>query len=43
MKLWTVMGKGEIQNTMDLHVAELADGRKVNKHLVEILTGGDES
>ena len=43
MKLWTVMGKGEIQNTMDLHVAELADGRKVNKHLVEILTGGEES
>ncbi len=39
MKLWTVMGNGEIQNTVDLHQSTASDGRSVSGYLVELLTG----
>ncbi len=38
MKLWTVMGSGDIQNTVNLHQAEV-DGQSVSGYLVELLTG----
>ncbi len=38
MKLWTVMGSGDIQNTVALHQAEV-DGSTVSGYLVELLTG----
>lgn len=39
MKLWVVLGQGEIQNTVELHQATAADGTAVSSHLVELLTG----
>ena len=38
MKLWTVMGEGDIQNTLSLHQSEV-DGVAVSTFLVELLTG----
>jgi hypothetical protein len=38
MKLWTVMGEGEIQNTVSLHQSEV-NGVAVSSFLVELLTG----
>ena len=38
MKLWTVMGEGEIQNTVSLHQSEV-EGIAVSSFLVELLTG----
>ena len=38
MKLWTVLGSGEIQNVIDLHQAEL-DGKAVSEYIVTILGG----
>ena len=38
MKLWTVMGSGAIENTVNLHQAEV-DGSTVSGYLVELLTG----
>ncbi len=40
MKLWTVMGTGDVQNTVHLHQAKV-NGVGVSNHLVELLTGGD--
>jgi len=39
MKLWTVMGSGELDNTVALHQATTTDGKAVSGHMVEILTG----
>ena len=39
MKLWIVLGNGEIQNTVELHQSEAADGTSVSGYLVELLTG----
>jgi len=42
MKLWTVLGAGEMKNTIALHGCKV--GRKsVSKYLVELLTGNDDS
>jgi len=41
MKLWTVMGEGELQNTIDLHKAETSQGA-VSAYIVELLTGKTE-
>jgi len=41
MKLWTVMGMGDIQNTVHLHQAQV-DGVAVSSHIVELLTGGSD-
>jgi len=38
MKLWTVLGNGELQNTVALHQAEV-DGQSVSGYIVELLTG----
>ena len=38
MKLWTVLGNGEIKNTVSLHQCEV-DGVGVSAFLVELLTG----
>ena len=38
MKLWTVLGNGELQNTVALHQAEV-DGQRVSGYIVELLTG----
>ena len=38
MKLWTVMGEGDIDNTVALHQREV-DGTPVSTFLVELLTG----
>lgn len=38
MKLWTVMGEGNVQNTVALHQTEV-DGTAVSSFLVELLTG----
>tara|TARA_R110000744_G_scaffold121119_11_gene225599 strand:+ start:1378 stop:2445 length:1068 start_codon:yes stop_codon:yes gene_type:complete len=38
MKLWTVMGLGEIKNTVNLHQCKVG-GRSVSTYLVELLTG----
>jgi midasin (ATPase involved in ribosome maturation) len=39
MKLWTVMGQGNVDNTTAFHQAVATDGTRVSSHLVEILTG----
>jgi len=39
MKLWTVLGKGALENTTALHQATSRDGKAVSGHLVEMLTG----
>ena len=41
MKLWTVMGEGELSNTVALHQANTVKGA-VSSHLVELLTGKTE-
>ena len=38
MKLWSVLGSGALQNTVNLHQAEI-DGASVSAYLVEILSG----
>ena len=38
MKCWTIMGDGEIQNTIRLHQSDV-DGSSVSSFLVELLTG----
>jgi len=39
MKLWTVLGKGNIENTVALHQATGSDGQTVSSYIVELLTG----
>jgi len=39
MKLWTVLGQGEIENTVALHQATGSDGQAVSGYIVELLTG----
>ena len=39
MKLWTVLGQGDIENTVALHQATVTDGRAVSGYIVELLTG----
>jgi len=39
MKLWTVLGQGDIDNTVALHQATGTDGRAVSGYIVELLTG----
>ena len=41
MKLWTVMGKGEVNNTVKLHKTDI-DGESVSKHFVRIINGTGE-
>jgi len=41
MKLWTVMGKGEVNNTVKLHKSDV-DGQSVSKHFVKMINGSDE-
>ena len=41
MKLWTVMGKGEVNNTVKLHKTDV-DGESVSKHFVKMINGSDE-
>jgi hypothetical protein len=41
MKLWTVLGQGEIENTIALHQAVGTDGQAVSGFIVELLTGED--
>jgi hypothetical protein len=38
MKLWTVMGKGEVNNTVKLHKTDV-DGESVSKHFVKMING----
>jgi len=38
MKLWTVLGEGNVDNTISLHQTEV-DGKPVSSFLVELLTG----
>ena len=38
MKLWTVLGNGELNNTVALHQC-VVDGTPVSAHIVELLTG----
>ena len=38
MKLWSVLGNGEINNTIKLHQSEV-DGSSVSDYLVTILAG----
>jgi hypothetical protein len=38
MKLWTIMGLGEIKNTVNLHQCKV-DGQSVSSYLVDLLTG----
>ena len=38
MKLWSVLGAGALNNTVNLHQAEI-DGKSVSSYLVEILSG----
>ena len=40
MKLWTVMGKGDVNNTVKLHKSEV-DGESVSKHFVRLINGSD--
>jgi hypothetical protein len=42
MKLWTVLGAGEVKNTIALHQVKVGKESVVN-HLVELLTGNKES
>ena len=39
MKLWTVMGEGNVKNTVALHQSVTIDGVAVSSFLVELLTG----
>jgi len=39
MKLWTVLGNGEVQNTVELHKSTSSAGIAVSSYLVELLTG----
>ena len=41
MKLWTVMGKGEVNNTVKLHKTDV-DGESVSKHFVKMINGTDD-
>ena len=41
MKLWTVMGKGEVNNTVALHKSEV-DGEPVSRHFVRLINGDSE-
>ena len=41
MKLWTVMGKGDVDNTVSLHRSTV-DGEAVSKHFVKIINGTEE-
>jgi len=41
MKLWTVMGKGDVNNTVKLHKSEV-DGESVSKHFVKLINGTEE-
>ena len=38
MKLWSVLGNGEINNTIKLHQSQV-DGESVSDYLVKILAG----
>ena len=40
MKLWTVMGKGDVNNTVKLHKSEV-DGESVSKHFVRLINGSE--
>jgi hypothetical protein len=42
MKLWTIMGKGEVNNTVKLHKSEV-DGQAVSKHFVRLINGDETS
>ena len=42
MKLWTVLGQGDIENTVALHQATGTDGRAVSGYIVELLTGEEQ-
>jgi len=39
MKLWVVLGQGDIENTVALHQATGSNGRAVSGYIVELLTG----
>ena len=39
MKLWTVLGQGELENTTGLHQAQAGCGTRIANHLVQLLTG----
>ena len=41
MKLWTVLGTGDVNNTIKLHQASV-DGKSVSGYLVELLTGNEQ-
>jgi hypothetical protein len=41
MKLWTVMGKGEVNNTVKLHKTDV-DGDSVSKHFVKMINGDNK-
>ena len=41
MKLWTVMGKGEVNNTVKLHRTDV-DGESVSKHFVKMINGDNK-
>jgi hypothetical protein len=41
MKLWTVLGTGDVNNTIKLHQASV-DGKSVSAYLVELLTGNEQ-
>jgi hypothetical protein len=41
MKLWTVLGNGDVNNTIKLHQASV-DGQSVSGYLVELLTGNEQ-
>ena len=42
MRLWTVMGKGDVNNTVALHKSEV-DGQSVSKHFVRLINGDDSN
>ena len=42
MKLWTVMGKGEVNNTVKLHKTDV-DGESVSKHFVKMINGDNDN
>ena len=42
MKLWTVMGKGEVNNTVKLHKTDV-DGESVSKHFVKMINGDNNT
>ena len=41
MKLWTVMGKGDVNNTVKLHKSEV-NGESVSKHFVRLINGSEK-